>query len=126
LVGALGSRTQLTSLALESGPGRRAAAAAVWRAIEGATESRSMAELEQQLQEALVPASRVATAEEIVRDEHLSGRRFFRSVVHPLLGQRRLIGLPWRFVGEAPFDLTPSPTLGSAGSLIPGDLGERS
>lgn len=93
--------------------------------IEGVTSERSMFELEGLLQDARIPASRIATAEDLVDDPHLSARRFFRTVEHPLLGQRRLIGLPWRFVGREPFDLAPSPTLGSADSPTVGATSGR-
>ncbi|HET6793416.1 MAG TPA: CoA transferase, partial [Acidimicrobiales bacterium] len=72
-------------------------------------------EAEQVLQEAGVAAAAVATAEQLVRDPHLAAREFFRPVEHPLWGRRRLIGLPWRLAGEAPFDLGPPPRLGESG-----------
>jgi crotonobetainyl-CoA:carnitine CoA-transferase CaiB-like acyl-CoA transferase len=74
--------------------------------------------LERSFQDAGVSASVVATAERLVTDTHLADRQFFREVEHPLWGRRRLIGLPWRFVGHEPFSLGPPPQLGNRGSFV--------
>jgi crotonobetainyl-CoA:carnitine CoA-transferase CaiB-like acyl-CoA transferase len=63
-----------------------------------------------------VPASSVLTGDQLIEDPHLRDRRFFPSVRHADsdLGWIRVVGMPWRFVGEEPLSLSPPPVLGSA------------
>ncbi|OJZ76010.1 carnitine dehydratase [Mycobacterium paraffinicum] len=61
-------------------------------------------------------AAAVQRAENLVADPHLAIRGFFPEVVHPDpdIGTGRLVGLPWRFVGQGPVPLMPPPALGNA------------
>ena len=59
-----------------------------------------------------VAASRVLAVAELVEDPHLRARGFFAPVDHPVWGERRLVGMPWRFSGEAPIALGAPPLLG--------------
>jgi crotonobetainyl-CoA:carnitine CoA-transferase CaiB-like acyl-CoA transferase len=54
-----------------------------------------------------VPATVVADAERLVDDEQLASFGLYVEVDHPVWGRRRIVGVPWRFVGE------PAPTLGA-------------
>jgi crotonobetainyl-CoA:carnitine CoA-transferase CaiB-like acyl-CoA transferase len=66
-----------------------------------------------------VRSALVQRAEELVGDPHLTARNFFPEIDHPDPDIRiaRLVGLPWRFVGEGPITLAPPPALGSANAL---------
>jgi crotonobetainyl-CoA:carnitine CoA-transferase CaiB-like acyl-CoA transferase len=59
-----------------------------------------------------VAASRVLTVAELIEDPHLRARGFFAPVDHPVWGERRLVGMPWRFSGEPPIALGAPPLLG--------------
>lgn len=63
-----------------------------------------------------VPASSVLSGERLIDDPHLRDRDFFPRVRHedPDMGWIRVVGVPWRFVGEEPVPLAPPPVLGSA------------
>lgn len=58
----------------------------------------------------------VVTAADLLNDEHLARRDFFAAVDHPDpdIGQARLVGLPWRFVGGGALQLGAPPALGNA------------
>jgi crotonobetainyl-CoA:carnitine CoA-transferase CaiB-like acyl-CoA transferase len=62
-----------------------------------------------------IQASMVLQAADLVADPHLALRGFFGEVDHALWGTRRLIGLPWRIVGERPIPLR-APTLSGLSS----------
>jgi crotonobetainyl-CoA:carnitine CoA-transferase CaiB-like acyl-CoA transferase len=79
----------------------------------------SGAELAARLADNSVSAALVQRADELVGDPHLAARDFFPEIDHPDLdiGRARLVGLPWRFVGEGPVTLGPPPALGNANAL---------
>lgn len=60
-------------------------------------------------------AAAVQRAEDLVSDPHLAIRGFFPEIAHPDpdIGTARLVGLPWRFVGQGPIPLMPPPALGN-------------
>ena len=69
-----------------------------------------------------VPAAVVNRALELLDDEHLHARDFFPRVDHadPNIEDARIVGMPWRIVGEGPLLQTPPPRLGDANAdLIP-------
>jgi crotonobetainyl-CoA:carnitine CoA-transferase CaiB-like acyl-CoA transferase len=78
------------------------------------TSGRDARALVRALEDAGVAAAVVETAPTLITDAHLAERGFFVEVSHPDWGARRLIGLPWRVAGEAPFALTPPPLLEGA------------
>lgn len=55
-------------------------------------------------------------ADDLIRDLHLTARDFFPEIAHPdpEIGTARLVGMPWRFVGQGPIPLRPPPALGNA------------
>jgi crotonobetainyl-CoA:carnitine CoA-transferase CaiB-like acyl-CoA transferase len=110
----LGDPEKLRRPRYSTAGGRLAEADALDREIESVIEGRSVPTLAAELQDAGVPASAVLTAGDLVGDEHLAARGFFPEIEHPLWGRRRLIGVPWRFVGREPFSLTPPPQLGGS------------
>jgi crotonobetainyl-CoA:carnitine CoA-transferase CaiB-like acyl-CoA transferase len=72
-----------------------------------------------QLRAAGLMARAVINAEQLIRDDHLSERGFFSAVVHPEWGEKRLIGLPWRFAGRPAIALAPPPLLGRTDHAAP-------
>jgi crotonobetainyl-CoA:carnitine CoA-transferase CaiB-like acyl-CoA transferase len=114
LCGVLGDPETLRMPHYSTVAGRKDAADALDREIESIVEGSSAPTLARELQDAGVPASVVLAAGDLVADEHLAARGFFPEVEHPLWGRRRIIGLPWRFVGREPFSLAPPPQLGGA------------
>jgi crotonobetainyl-CoA:carnitine CoA-transferase CaiB-like acyl-CoA transferase len=66
------------------------------------------------LQDGGVPACPVLSVDEILRDRHLEDRQFFASISIAQSGQRSLIGLPWRRVAHAPFQLGHVPMMGAS------------
>ena len=94
------------------GPLARAAGrAALDAAISDLTAPREASELAAALRGAGVAAEPVARAADLVGDAQLASRGFFVEVEHPEWGRRRLIGLPWRPVGEGPLPLGAPPRL---------------
>lgn len=77
-------------------------------------------ELAARLADDNVRCALVQRADELVVDPHLAARDFFPEIDHPDpdIGTARLVGLPWRFVGEGPVTLAPPPALGSANTLF--------
>jgi crotonobetainyl-CoA:carnitine CoA-transferase CaiB-like acyl-CoA transferase len=74
------------------------------------------ATLTERLQQAGVAASPVLSTHDLANDPYLADEDFFIHVTHPLWGRRRLVGIPWRFVGEARIPLGSPPMLGDAES----------
>lgn len=70
------------------------------------------ASIVEHLRRAGVPSAEVLDARGVTENPVLAERGFFVPVEHPEWGTRRLIGLPWRFVGSQPFRLGPPPRLG--------------
>ncbi len=70
--------------------------------------------LSAQLQGRGVAASPILTTHDLANDEFLAEQDFFTHVTHPLWGHRRLVGIPWRFVGEERVALGSPPLLGDA------------
>jgi crotonobetainyl-CoA:carnitine CoA-transferase CaiB-like acyl-CoA transferase len=66
------------------------------------------------LQRHSVPASPVWSARDLIEDKHLEARGFFPVSKHAELGERRVVGMPWRRAGEGPLKLGDTPLLGSA------------
>jgi crotonobetainyl-CoA:carnitine CoA-transferase CaiB-like acyl-CoA transferase len=72
-------------------------------------------ELDRLLADARVPAIPVHCAADLLGDAHLEARGFFPHIDHPDpdIGDARIVGMPWRMVGEGPLGQTPPPRLGN-------------
>jgi crotonobetainyl-CoA:carnitine CoA-transferase CaiB-like acyl-CoA transferase len=72
-------------------------------------------ELDRLLADARVPAIPVHRAADLLGDAHLEARGFFPHIDHPDpdIGDARIVGMPWRMVGEGPLVQTPPPRLGN-------------
>lgn len=80
-----------------------------------------------ELHRAGVPAAVVADAERLVDDEQLAAFGLYTEVEHPTWGRRRIVGLPWRFVGEPAVVLAAPPRFGATARIaddehLAGDL----
>jgi crotonobetainyl-CoA:carnitine CoA-transferase CaiB-like acyl-CoA transferase len=79
-------------------------------------------DLDHRLAAAGVPAAVVLRAADLLDDDHLAARGFFPRIDHPDpdVDEARIVGMPWRIVGEGPLVQAPPPRLGSANAdLIP-------
>jgi crotonobetainyl-CoA:carnitine CoA-transferase CaiB-like acyl-CoA transferase len=72
-------------------------------------------DLEVLLQEAGVPAAFVVLPADLPTEHDLVEREFFVRINHPIWGEGRIIGLPWRPAGATATALAPPPILGDAG-----------
>jgi benzylsuccinate CoA-transferase BbsF subunit len=79
--------------------GRAAAEDELERAIAELTRERERDELAAALQAAGVPASAVQTSEDVLNDEHLQARGFWRQLEHPVMGTITMPSAP--FEGRA-------------------------
>ncbi len=69
-----------------------------------------------------VPATAVQRAVDLLDDDHLRARDFFPRIDHPDpdIDDARIVGMPWRVVGEGPLVQAPPPRLGDANpDLVP-------
>ena len=73
--------------------------------LEEATSGRDRDELFEALQRRGIPSAPVYSAHDLIALPHLLERGMFPLVDHPVWGRRRITGLPWREVGDAPFTL---------------------
>ncbi len=74
------------------------------------------------LADAGVPAAAVQRAVDLLDDDHLRIRDFFTRINHPDpdIDDARIVGMPWRIVGEGPLSQSPPPRLGDANAeLVP-------
>jgi crotonobetainyl-CoA:carnitine CoA-transferase CaiB-like acyl-CoA transferase len=86
---------------------------AVRTILEPALQRSSAATWAEELVGVGVLASPVWAAADLIADEHLITRNFFPTVNHPVLGERRVVAPPWRFVGEGPLAIATTPLLGN-------------
>jgi crotonobetainyl-CoA:carnitine CoA-transferase CaiB-like acyl-CoA transferase len=80
-----------------------------------ATRSHRSSELATRLREQGVVAEAVVDAKTLTEDAQLTDRGFFEPVNHADWGTRRLVGIPWRQLGQSPPPLGPPPLLGQRG-----------
>jgi CoA:oxalate CoA-transferase len=95
-------------------------------AIQGALATRTAAEWEPILNEAGVPAARVATVAEAAQDSQVASREFFKSFAASESGMGREIKVPlaaFRFKTDGPQLKTPPPHVGADSGEILKDLG---
>jgi crotonobetainyl-CoA:carnitine CoA-transferase CaiB-like acyl-CoA transferase len=79
-------------------------------------------ELDRVLADAGVPTAVVQGAVDLLDDAHLRVRDFFPHIDHPDpdIDDARIVGMPWRMVGEGPLVQSPPPRLGDANAdLVP-------
>jgi len=97
----LGSPASLENVEFSSAEERWRNQSALDAALQALIMAHDAAPLAALSQERGIAASPVLSTHDLANDEALAEEDFFTHVTHPLWGWRRLVGLPWRFVGEA-------------------------
>jgi crotonobetainyl-CoA:carnitine CoA-transferase CaiB-like acyl-CoA transferase len=88
--------------------------------VERWTLSQAPQEAVESLQRAGVAAARVQTGSSLSRDAHVLERGVFSEVLHPLLGEIKVVGPPWRMQGaHIP---GPGPLLGEHNHYVLGEI----
>ena len=59
-----------------------------------------------------IPCGRINSVARALNAEHTAAREMVRSVLHPVAGEVRMLGIPFRFSGTPPSVRRPPPTLG--------------
>jgi len=99
----------------QTAEGRRRSQDTLDEVVRNFTTSHAGRELAKLLQEAGVPAAFVVLPEDLPTEPELLDREFFVTMTHPIWGEGRIIGLPWRPAGAPATSLAPPPILGDAG-----------
>ncbi len=122
---ALGDPDWARDEAFATAAGRRAQHDALDERIEAWTSQRSLAEAEETLVSAGVPAHAVVNAHFVMPNPQLEQREFFQVLKHPVTGETRYPGLPMRFSALGPhLHRAPPPTLGQHNDeILRGELG---
>jgi benzylsuccinate CoA-transferase BbsF subunit len=90
--------------------------------VEAWTRERDPAELVEALQRAGVPSMRVHTGESIEADPHVRARGVLKTVEHPSLGERVVVGPPWRFGEDGVGVRRAAPLLGQHNRYVLGEI----
>ena len=90
--------------------------------INSWTRERSQYEVMQLLQDAGVCAGPCLDGESAANDTHLNDRGFYPEVVHPEMGKRHVIGVPWKLSGVPQVEFRPAPLLGEHNHYVFGEL----
>jgi benzylsuccinate CoA-transferase BbsF subunit len=90
--------------------------------VERWTRARSVGDAVASLQGAGVPAMRVHVDDSIASDPHVLARGFIQEIDHPVLGRRRLVGVPWRFESGGVGIHAPAPLIGQHNHYVLGDI----
>jgi crotonobetainyl-CoA:carnitine CoA-transferase CaiB-like acyl-CoA transferase len=114
LMSVLGGPASLENLEFSSVEGRWRNQKALDAALQVSIAQHDATTLTDSLQERGIAASPVLSTHDLANDQVLAGEGFFAYVTHPLWGRRRLVGLPWRFVGDGRIPLGSPPLLGDA------------
>lgn len=80
--------------------------------VASVTVSWDSAELVERLQAVGVAAAEVFTTADLLKDDHLAKRGFWRHLQHPEMGEIVVPGLPFQLDGEPIVDERPAPLLG--------------
>jgi benzylsuccinate CoA-transferase BbsF subunit len=90
--------------------------------IERWTRERAAEEVEATLQSARVAALRVNNGMTIASDPHVRARGVLERVTHPRVGERLVVGAPWRFSEEGVGVRRPAPLLGEHNRFVLGEI----
>jgi crotonobetainyl-CoA:carnitine CoA-transferase CaiB-like acyl-CoA transferase len=82
-------------------------------------DAKEIVELAQALR---MPFALVPSVKDLLEDEHLTARKFFPRVTHPVAGELPHAGAPFR-MSETPPAIGPAPTLGQHNETVLADLG---
>ena len=85
----------------------------LWELLSEWTSQRSKQDIAREGQERRIPCFPVNTVKDLMTDPHLADRRFFVPISHPVAGELRYPGVPYRLSATTlPLDRMPAPTLG--------------
>jgi benzylsuccinate CoA-transferase BbsF subunit len=90
--------------------------------LERWTRQRGGYEVVAELQRAGVPCMPVYTGAAISRDPHVRERGILQSVEHPVVGERVVVGPPWRFRENGVAVERPGPLIGEHNRYVLGEL----
>ena len=90
--------------------------------VEGWTRERSADVAVEALQRAGVPALRVQIEDSVATDPQLLARGFLQEIEHPVIGRRRVLGVPWRFEAGGVGIHSPAPRIGQHNAEVLGGL----
>ena len=121
----MGDPMWMAATELESEAGRRHAHDLIDREVSAWTQSRDRDETAEALLAEGVPAAPVLHQPAIVDNPQLLARKFFEVLDHPLVGEHRYIGMPFRYAtNEQGWLRRPPPTLGQDNDeVLGGELG---
>jgi benzylsuccinate CoA-transferase BbsF subunit len=88
--------------------------------IGGWTRERTTQTVTEQLQRAGVAATPLLRSSDVVADRHVQARGVMQTVDHPVLGQRQVVGPPWKMEGAAL--RSRAPLIGEHSEYILGEL----
>ena len=90
--------------------------------IERWTMEREVAEVVKTLQDAGVAALPVNSGAQISHDPHVQERDILETIVHPVLGERQVVGPPWTFSNASVGVRRPAPLLGEHNRYVLADI----
>ncbi len=92
---------------------RQKNAGELWELLSEWTSQRSKQDIAREGQRRRIPCFPVNTVKDLMTDPHLEDRRFFVPIGHPVAGELRYPGVPYRLSETTlPLDKMPAPTLG--------------
>lgn len=92
---------------------RQKNAGELWELLSEWTSRRSKQDIAREGQRRRIPCFPVNTVKDLMTDPHLGDRRFFVPIVHPVAGELRYPGVPYRLSRtELPLGSIPAPMLG--------------
>lgn len=86
------------------------------------TRQREVDEVVRTLQAAGVPSLPLNSGAAISADPHVSERGILERVTHPRLGEKRVVGAPWRFGDDGVGVRAPAPLLGQHNDYVLGEI----
>jgi crotonobetainyl-CoA:carnitine CoA-transferase CaiB-like acyl-CoA transferase len=91
---------------------------AVWNVVANRTRHLDANRLEGRLSEHGVPAARSLSLVAARRDPRVAGRGVWQTILHDVIGEQTIVGLPWTVSGHT-FDMdVPAPRMGEHGDEI--------
>ncbi len=92
---------------------RQKNAGELWELLSEWTGRRSKQDIAREGQRRRIPCFPVNTVKDLMTDPHLEDRRFFVPISHPVAGELRYPGVPYKLSATTlPLDKMPAPTLG--------------
>jgi crotonobetainyl-CoA:carnitine CoA-transferase CaiB-like acyl-CoA transferase len=124
LTSAVGDAPWASDAALATAAGRRAAHDGLDAGLAGWCNSRPLEEVLDLLRGAGVPAEPVVPGYDVDRDPQMNARGFFEEVEHPIVGNHRFLGWPFRLSSSRRYYRGPAPLFNQhTDEVLGGELG---